>query len=119
MSDIFAILKAILTLVPFLLCALLLKKNNLKKPDRSRQCYMPIVAVIFCIVAGFLLSFLTGLVIDFFNHIHIWIADFGGWIAGLFDGALDWLGNFFIKVAGWLGGLLEKINFGRRSWLIP
>ena len=110
MSDIFAILKAILTLVPFLLCALLLKKNNLKKPDRSRQCYMPIVAVIFCIVAGFLLSFLTGLVIDFFNHIHIWIADFGGWIAGLFDGALDWLGNFFIKVAGWLGGLLEKIN---------
>lgn len=49
-NDLLFLLKAALTAMPLLLFVFLNSKANLKKEIRSRQFYMPIVAVVYCIV---------------------------------------------------------------------
>ena len=110
MNNIWLIVKALLYVAPFVLFALLGNKNNLKKPERSRQCYMPILAVVFCIAAALLLSPLVDMVTSFITNLGGWIHDFGKWLSGLFDGKIAFLGKFFKGLGNLLNKLFKKMD---------
>ncbi len=83
------LLDVLLVSAPFLLLVLLSAKMNLKKEQRSRQCYMPIIALIFCIVAGVFLSKINALIVNVFNQITTWLTYGADWIAGLLEGRFE------------------------------
>ncbi len=56
MTDLILILKRLAALVPFVALALLAMKANLKKEYRSRQFAMPVLALVYCIVAVLLID---------------------------------------------------------------
>ena len=45
------IVKLLVAILPFVLLCLESRKVNLPKPDRSKQIFMPVVAVIYAIIA--------------------------------------------------------------------
>ncbi|MBQ2509477.1 MAG: hypothetical protein II529_01505, partial [Erysipelotrichaceae bacterium] len=56
MTDLILILKRLAAMVPFVGLALLAMKANLKKEYRSRQFAMPVLALVYCIVAVLLID---------------------------------------------------------------
>ncbi len=109
MSDaIFFLLNVLSASLPFLLLVLINGKLNLKKNERHRQGYMPIFALVFCIVAGVLLGWINELIVDLLNNIGAWISQFGDWLSGLFDG---WMSEFGGTVGDW-GAKLEEFIHG-------
>jgi len=104
MSNLLLILRPLLPMLPFVLLVLLGNRNNLKKFDRSRQCYMPLAAVVFCIVVGILLKPLSDMVANFVLGIARKLAGFA-LAAGLIpDGALS-------NVLGALADTAAKIDY--------
>ncbi len=69
--------KMILALLPFIALCLASKKVNLAKPERSRQVLMPLVAVIYVVVAMFLLNSLNEWLLRLINNIPKWISVLG------------------------------------------
>ena len=63
MSDIISLLSPLIAMLPFLLLVFNGKKRNLPQAERSRQCYMPLVAIVFCIVAGWLVGPIGNLIV--------------------------------------------------------
>lgn len=110
MNDIIALISPLLPLVPFVLLVLLGGKNNLKPEDRSRQCYMPIVAVVFCIVSGIFLGTVANWIVAFFNNLDDWLRSLADWVNGLFDGKLAVVGSVIAKLADTLEGWIKKLE---------
>jgi len=113
MNDIIALISPLLPMIPFVLMVLWGGKNNLKPQDRSRQCYMPIIAVVFCIVAGILLGTITEWIVAFFQNLDDWLRSLANWINGLFDGKLAVVGSVIASFADtlekWIKGI--KITY--------
>ncbi len=101
MTEILFLLKVLALFSPFILLALLSNKANLKKQERSRQCYMPIVAIVFCITTGVFLTPIASGVVHIINEIPVWITNFADWLGSLFGGALS-------GISTWLRALMEK-----------
>ena len=97
------LLKVLAFVLPFILLALLSNKANLKKQDRSRQCYMPFIAVLYCLITGATISPIVNLVMDFINKIPVWLNRFADWLAGLFSGKL-------VAVADWIAKMMDKFE---------
>ena len=74
---------------------------------------MPLIAVVFCLVSGFLLDMFIGWIMTFVQNLGNWIASFGGWVGGLFDGSLEGVGNAIIAFGDWVDRLLETIDDSR------
>ena len=110
MNDIIALISPLLPLAPFVLLALWGGKNNLKPQDRSRQCYMPIVAVVYCLVVGFLLGTVTNWIVDFFNNLDDWLRSLANWVNGLFDGKLAVVGSVIASLADTLEKWIKGLN---------
>ena len=110
MNDIIALISPLLPLVPFVLLVLWGNKNNLKPQDRSRQCYMPIVSVVFCIVAGIFLGSISNWIIAFFNNLDDWLRSLANWINGLFDGKLAVVGSVIAGLADSLEKWIKSLD---------
>ena len=93
MFDVFNILKMLLTILPFVLLCLAGKKVNLKKTSRSRQFLMPIVVLIYCIVAF--------LLIDKINSGLMWVV----------NSIPGWLSFMSPEVETWVGNMINRINW--------
>lgn len=61
--NIFDVIKIILGILPFVLFCLVSSKINLSKPNRGRQFLMPIITLVYCIVAVIFLDKLSALVL--------------------------------------------------------
>ena len=96
MEMVMNIIKSLIAIAPFVICCLLIKKINLTPSNRGRQFAMPIIALIYCIVAAF-----------YVDKINIWILDLMAYLTQYipFLGNFDWsyllmyLSNFAIALA--------------------
>ncbi|MBQ2827808.1 MAG: hypothetical protein IJF20_01050 [Clostridia bacterium] len=74
--DFSTIIKHVLGVLPFLLLCFSAWKINLNKTDRSRQFLMPIVALVYCIVAVVLLDNINNWLLNLFNWLGQYISFF-------------------------------------------
>ena len=109
-SFILYLLKMLLMLLPFLLFALLNAKTNLKKPERSRQFAMPLVALLFGIVVLIFLPRIIDLALGLLHLVVDLLTRFGNWVATIFDGKLDGVGAVIVKLAELLRNLLARAD---------
>ena len=71
------ILKIAIAILPFLLLCLRSSKVNLDKTERSKQFFMPIIAIIFSFIAMFFMKWLNELLISLVEKIPLLIEWFG------------------------------------------
>ncbi len=110
MNEIFSnLFKQILMLLPFILLALGLVKNNLQKPQRSKQFIMPVAALVFSIAVMFALNPIAEMILDLLYQIPEWIKDIAD---GLRD--VKWLPDAIVpwldKAEKYVRDLLADIN---------
>lgn len=110
MSNWQTVISVLLVSIPFLLLALLSAKNNLKKEYRSRQGFMPILAIVFCIVVSAILDLIVNWLFLFLRNIDNWIEDFAIWLGGLFDGTFDGLSKALISLANTIESFFSKVD---------
>ena len=91
-----SIIKMFVAILPFVVVCLSAKKVNLPKADRSKQFIMPLVAIIYVIVAMLLMKPLNSGIIALF-----------GWLPKLLGG-LSILGGASSILSALLGGLNIK-----------
>ena len=82
------LLKTCAAVSPLVLTAMLSMKINLRREERHRQIFMPLAAMVFCIVAGIYLAKINAMIVYLINQIYIWIDQLGEWLAGVLDGML-------------------------------
>ena len=104
------LMKMLLMTLPFLLFALIQAKTNLKKPERSRQFPMPLVALIFGILALVFLRQINALVLALLNLLVNVLTQLGTWLSNLFNGSMGPVGRFIAGLGGRLEALLARVN---------
>ncbi len=97
-KNILTAVRFLLPILPFALFALWNMKVNLKKPERSRQIFMPVLALIYCIVLLILMDKITALVESLIRAIPTWIHSLAEWLRTILYGRLT-------SVASWIDGL--------------
>lgn len=102
--------KMILMLLPFGVLCWWNSKANLKRKIRYKQFLMPIVALVLCIVATFLLSEIYDLAVLCLLRIDDWIRSFGDWVLRKLPQALQSLGTGAHGLADLLEGFIKKLN---------
>lgn len=111
MTDtIILLIKMLFMLLPFLLFTWLNGKANLKKEERSRQLLMPVVALIFGIIALLLLSKINGWVVSLLHAIPAWLDSIGEWIGSLLGGVLGSAEQIFNILAELLRNVIARLN---------
>ena len=104
-KNILEIAKMLLAILPFVILCIASEKTNLSKSDRSRQFLMPILALVYVIVAMLLMDKLNDWLIKFINKLP-------QWISSLSD--LSWMpqaiGSVFVTVGSWLKNLIASLN---------
>ena len=68
------IAKMILAILPFVILCFASKKVNLPKTDRSKQFLMPVIALIYVIVAMILMNSINEWLIKLINNLPKWIS---------------------------------------------
>lgn len=106
-NDIGFWVRVILLTAPFIILELLSSKANLKKKHRNRQYYMPIVAIVFCIVVGVFLAPISNLIIRLVNMIPGWLTQLADWLNGLNQ---EWLLMISSVLAEWARKLAEALR---------
>ena len=104
-ENILNIAKMLLAILPFVILCLASKKVNLPKSERSKQFLMPVITLIYVIVAMLLM-----------NHINEWllklIDNLPKWIAALAE--LSWMtemiGSVLTKISDLLRSLINRLN---------
>lgn len=109
-DKILGLLKILVVVLPFILLALLSNKANLKKKDRSRQLYFPLVAVVYCILTGLFLTKINNLLGKLIKKIPEWIESFGEWIGSLFNGGMSEVSNAIVDFAEKLADFVKSLN---------
>lgn len=104
-ETILKIAKMVVAILPFVLLCLASKKVNLPKPDRSKQFFMPVIALIYVIVAMILMNSINVWLINLINNIPKWISELGS-----FPFLPSIIGGVFEKIGGFLNTLLQKLN---------
>ncbi|MGN0115270.1 MAG: hypothetical protein ACI396_08075, partial [Acutalibacteraceae bacterium] len=99
------IVKLLLAILPFVILCFASKKVNLPKPDRSKQFFMPVIALIYVIVAMLLMNSINEWLLKLINNIPKWIAALAG-----FSWMPEQLGAVFTQISSFIGSLLEKLN---------
>ena len=99
------IAKMILAILPFVILCFVSKKVNLPKSDRSKQFLMPVIALIYVIVAMILMNSINEWLIKLINNLPKWISALAGF---------SWLpaqvGAVFTQIGSFLSSLLSKLN---------
>ncbi|MBO6004726.1 MAG: hypothetical protein J6Q00_04045, partial [Verrucomicrobia bacterium] len=89
----------LLALLPFLFFVYRNWKANLKKPVRSQQILMPILALIYCWLVFHYLNKINDLLTSFIYAIPHLLDRLSTWIAGLFDGKIAAVAKFISKLS--------------------
>lgn len=108
MSKLFLLLKILAVTLPFLLTVYFGNKANLKKTERYKQCYMPFVALVFCIVAGVFSSFLSNIVFLIIGKIAVLLNSFAEWLGGIFSGNLEIISELVYRFARFITRVLKS-----------
>ncbi len=99
-----------LAFLPFLLFAGLNAKANLKRPMRSRQFLMPVVALLYCLTAVVLFERWEEPCIQLVNRLPELVMAMGSGLSGLMDGQLEPVGAALIRFGEQLGPMLEQAD---------
>ena len=104
-DTILTIVKVVLAVLPFVIISFYNRNANLPTSERSRQFFMPVIAVVYVIAAMFLMDNLNDRLIEFIAKIPPWIAEFAN---------VQWLpekiSELFIKLANYVQSLIESLN---------
>lgn len=98
-DTILLIVKLILAILPFVLLCLANKKNNLPKANRSKQFWMPVLAVIYVIVAMCLMQSVNEWLLALIRQISEWITSLAdvSWMPESVGDVLRQIGDFLRK----------------------
>ncbi len=105
-------LKTLLGFLPFLLLVLLNGKANLKKPLRSRQFLMPVLALIYCVVMAIRLHPLQQALMDLVNAIPGLLDNMSARLGTALDGRLAGAGDTAAALAELAREKLRQIDLG-------
>ena len=86
----------LLSMLPFFLLALANKKASLKKEIRYKQFFMPIVALIYCIVVYIFMNKISDALMAFVDRVVAMLAGFG--LQGISDKLAEWVNAYGIYV---------------------
>lgn len=102
------IAKMILMILPFVILCLAGKKLNLPKIDRSKQFFMPVIALVYAIVGMLLMDSLNEWIIKLMNNLSKWILALSGssWMPTQVGNVIGRIGRF---VRSLIAGL--NLNF--------
>lgn len=102
---ILSIAKMMLAILPFVILCFASKKVNLPKPDRSKQLFMPIIVLIYVIVAMILMNSINEWLIKLINNLPKWILALAGfsWMPAQVTAILT-------QIESYLSSLLAKLN---------
>ncbi len=100
------IAKLLAATLPFVLLCLGAMKVNLPKPERSRQIFMPVVGVVYSVVAMFLVDSINRWLLNLIYSIPKWIASLAG-----FSWMPEQVSAVITQVANFLDQLWKRINF--------
>lgn len=103
----FNAIKNCLMILPILLLCLAIRRRNLPKQERSKQYLMPIVAVIYSIVAMLIAEQLNVWLIALIQSIPKWLTKLGTFMLPRFP---EVIGQTILKIAAWLNSLLTGLN---------
>lgn len=99
------IAKMILAILPFVILCFASKKVNLPKTDRSKQFLMPIIVLVYVIVAMILMNSINEWLMKLINNLPKWISALAGF---------SWMpaqaGTVFTQIGSFLSSLLAKLN---------
>lgn len=101
------IVKLIIAVLPFVLLCVRSRKVNLVKPDRSRQFYMPIVAVVYAVAVMVLMNPINTWLMKLINSIPAWINALAG--LSFIPGEL---GQLFGRLSEILSNYIRQMNLG-------
>lgn len=99
------IAKMILAILPFVILCFVSKKVNLPKSDRSKQFLIPIIALVYVIVAMILMNSINEWLIKLINNLPKWISALAG-----FSWMPAQVGAVFTQIGSFLSSLLSKLN---------
>lgn len=100
-----SVLKILLASLPFVFLCFASNKLNLSKTERSKQFFMPVIAISYAFDAMFFLDILNDLIFKLFDHFpgwFIWLAKLS-WMPGFLSSAFTRIGHYFQK-------LFDKLN---------
>ncbi len=104
-DTILTIVKVVLAVLPFVILCFYNRNANLPASERSRQFFMPVIAVVYVIAAMFLMDYVNDWLIEFIAKIPPWIADFAN---------IQWLpekiSELIIKLANYVESLIKSLN---------
>lgn len=109
-EQILSLLKILLVVLPFLILVFLSNKANLKQEDRSRQCFMPVLAMIFCIIAGLLLGKINAWVAKLLTSFSGGLESVSKWVASLFDGALADVSTAILELSKSVDAFIKSLD---------
>ncbi len=95
------IAKLVLAVLPFVILCFVSKMVNLPKIDRSKQFFMPVIALVYVIIAMLLMESVNEWIIKFINNLPKWLAGLGGF---------HWMPLQISEV-------LDKLSRSLRSWI--
>lgn len=99
------IAKMVITIFPFAILCISGAKVNYGKADRSRQYFMPIIAILYVVIAMIFINQINDGLLKLIDNIPKWIAAFAGFLS--FMGPI---GGIFNQLADILTSLIEKVN---------
>ena len=101
------IVKMILSILPFAFLCIKSSKVNYEKADRSRQFFIPVIAVVFSVITMLCLKWINSGLLKLIYSIPEWITELANLLSAVepVSGAIDAFANF-------LDSLIKKINFG-------
>ena len=100
----------LLALLPFIFFVYRNWKANLKKPERSRQFLMPLLALIYCLLIFRYLNKINDLLTAFIYAIPHLLTRLSTWIAGLFDGKIAAVAKVISRLADFVTRLLARLK---------
>ena len=97
----------LLPAIPFLILCLINRGINLKKENRCKQFFMPVLALAYVIIAVLLARQINTMILDFLAHLPIWLALLAHlqFIPSVISAVLMWIANA-------LNSFYELLNVG-------
>lgn len=100
-----SIARLVMAILPFAALCISSARVNYEKPDRSRQYFMPVVAIIYAVITMVFINQINSGLLNLIDNIPKWISAFAGVLSFLGP-----VGNILNQVADIINSLIEKIN---------
>ncbi|MCR5006814.1 MAG: hypothetical protein K6A77_13020 [Clostridiales bacterium] len=100
----------LLALLPFIFFVYRNWKANLKKPIRSQQFLMPLLAFIYCLLIFCFLNKINDLLTSFIYAIPRFLERLSVWVAGLFDGKIEAVAKVISRLADFVTRMLARFK---------